>query len=244
MKSAIRKQVTKLGIEELENRCVPAGNVLAVAGPVEWSSFPALSITGDDEANEIRVVFEGYGQVRIEGLNGTTVNGLPAFRIDQELPIGNVHVDMGSGDDAVTMAWEGVADPSIQIDGGLGNDAVAILYSAGLRPQGLRIDTGNGDDHVTIAGPSESLFVGPVIVNTGNGNDRVDFRGRLHANSILSVDLGRGDDVVAGEGGSLGFEHHTPVFWGGEGYDRVLGVAYFDSVNRDPLFFDFEEETL
>lgn len=230
MKSAIRRTQFKPVVEVLEDRYVPSGNVTAAiqleTSPSLPDGVPVIKITGDAEANDISVVFEGYPNVYLEGHNGTTVNGQETFSFDQGQQFFAVEVDMGAGDDAIIVAWQGAMSEGVSIDTGLGSDSVAVLLAAGIDLDTVSIQTGLGDDHVTIAGTDTVHRVFWLDVRTGNGDDRVDLQGEFEAPGGwgLWIDLGNGNDTLAS---SDGYFRGWKSISGGFGDDEVLNAAYF-----------------
>lgn len=93
-------------------------------------------------------------------------------------------VSGGDGDDQIiSLGLAGI--PSLNgtvIDAGAGNDSV-FLYDAGHKPIG--VDTGDGDDRVTVSGGMA------IELDTGNGDDTI-----TGASIGGTIDTGAGDDVV------------------------------------------------
>ena len=107
-----------------------------------------LVVEGDNQSNQIRIVDDTPGQARIEGLDGTTVNGMAADEVFSGFAwFSWIRVDLGNGDD--TLTYE----------------------SAGVRVHATTIAMGNGDDTVTVLAHDDA-FWGPfdphIAIATGN----------------------------------------------------------------------------
>src|SRR5262245_35623533 len=114
-----RRNSVALGVEQLDERLVPAGNVVGV---VENGN---LILTGDGEDNAIEIR-RGINAIRILGLAGTNVNGAPG----QEDFVGvfkDVIINLKAGDDLVSLEGGGggtaaVIARDLVITGGNGSD--------------------------------------------------------------------------------------------------------------------------
>jgi hypothetical protein len=174
---------TKLGFETLERKQMLAGDVLVSL--VEGR----LMVEGDDAANQI-VITSGdeAGTLVIQGVDGTNVKFADAEPIDPPTPAtglviedvrGHVHVDLGAGDDSVTV-HDAQFRRGLTIDTGAGADTVRI----GLADDAVGTDEGA---NVTVRG---SLFV-----RTGSENDTVGV-GSAKVGGVLGIATGGGDDAV------------------------------------------------
>ena len=233
-----------------------AGNVTAQLVDLDPRSIDVLVVEGDSQANQIRIVEDTAGHARIEGLAGTTVNGMAAdeffssidtFRgVQVRLGNGddnltyefagdrifhNTEIDMGTGDDAVTVLARTMT--FLQIDTGQGNDNVTLDID--LTPGSFflfanyRVNTGVGDDTVLVR--ANAFDLGPfhnfdALIDTAQGNDVVQFQGVLSGSWV--VDLGEGDDTLIGDAeNSLSYPLVNIHVVGGHGHDTVLNSSYF-----------------
>jgi hypothetical protein len=259
------QSTTRLAVESLENRCVPAGNVTAQVVFDEQFGGSLLLIVGDNEANSIHVVEDTPGHVRIEGLESTTVNGMAAIELSShgsefnlaQIYLGNgddalvhefthanfqheTHIGTGVGDDSVTVFVRGVVG-QLLVDTGIGHDNVTIDLAPGSLLEGLHVDAGEGNDRLHFRAKAEGGL--PILeetsrvnlINMGNGNDAVQFEGGFGVEH-LSVHLGNGDDTLIGDPESDGPSVGLRLF-GDQGHDSVLNASYFAAA----MLFLFEQ---
>lgn len=253
-----RKSTTRLVLEELEPRWTPAGNVTAqMVDPFGTGTATFLSIVGDNEGNEIRVVEDAPGHVRIEGLGTTTINGKAADDLfSAGISIEFAEIDLGNGDDSLIHDFTGGQHPhGTIIDAGAGDDSVTVFVKGWVGSLG--IVTAVGNDSVTIdLAPASVLFPG-LHVNTGVGDDSVLFRANSDGGlpelwgAFFGIETEQGNDVVRFEGlfarlggvplfvylgagddtliGDSDSSHSSFVVeaLGGSGHDIVLNAAYF-----------------
>ncbi|PAY16772.1 hypothetical protein CKO51_24845 [Rhodopirellula sp. SM50] len=259
---------TKLSVQRLEPRRLMAGDVSAFFAAGRFPFLDNLVVEGDQQANEIRVVEDGTGGATIEGLNGTTVNGLPVVTIQSEsgyivhslVELGNgddvliyelsnnqsashgTEIHTGNGDDEVTIGAAGALG-TLRIETGVGDDRVVFELADSALLQALDIDTGNGDDEVLFqadAAGSSLIALRHIRIDTGRGNDTVRFQGSLAVTNDKSfaVWLGSGDDQLIGDPGNSLEVEELNVF-GEKGVDKVFGDSHFLSDNISLV--DFEE---
>lgn len=241
--------------EVLEQRRVLTGNVHATV--VDGS----LYITGDRADNSVEVYQNADGDVVVEGINGTTVNGdtdvFVAFEdtdtIPQDLNIFGrrgddlarvVGVNVGrdvrifdnGGDDAIGL-YDVVVGDDLLLSGGWGDDAISV--DSVTVSDRLAIWTSAGDDTVGI---DESVVGGRTTISTWRGNDTVVIRNSEHIDRVF-VSLGSGDDDLLLDGTTI---DSTAFVWGGRGNDDVLlrnstfnsRVIAFGAQGRDNLQVD------
>jgi hypothetical protein len=199
--SAMKDGHMHLGVETLEDRCVPAG--------VVRTSFVRglFTLTGDNLNNSVRLQFGSTGRtLSVIGLDNTVIAG-PNFANG----VRDVRINMQGGNDLV-LIWNGNIAGSISIDMGQGSDRVILGYTTignkltitdPLGPTEVAITvttvrnssailTGSSDDTITVV---QSNFRGPFLLNTGNGADTVTFTGTNFYGSFLGL-LGDGDDNI------------------------------------------------
>lgn len=194
--------VRRLFVEQLENRLVLAGNVLAeVTGST-------LRITGDQFDNSLSIVGYLGGGVSVLGFD-TSVNGgtdgLFFSGVDR------VEISTGDGDDQIGSTWSFAVD--VIFDMGHGNDYVSATawYMVG----NLTIATGDGNDRIDLKTP---LHTGSVQIDSGNGNDIIQVALTL-IEGDLAIDAGNGNDVV------------VLSAWGSDHTGRILGDLTIDGGN-------------
>jgi hypothetical protein len=196
-----------------------------------------LQIVGDDQANSIRASTVGYLQVLVEGLDGTTINGLPEamFEVSMHgITENTVTIAMGKGADSVILnnLATGYFFGRVLVDTGRGSD---FIESDG-GSTGLTIIAGNGDDHLVIRRSSEGQF-DHLDADMGKGDDRVTLLVQNWQGAEGEVRLGKGDDVLDGIRPDE-FYFGDMIADGGPGFDRFFRPL-------KPLFYDadnFEEE--
>src|SRR5262245_18342162 len=88
----MRTTKAPLGIERLETRDTPAGNITATV------SSGVLFLNGDGADNQFGLQQNSAGDVFVYGLNGTSVNGQPLVFVGRGTPAGVV-ADLGGGND-------------------------------------------------------------------------------------------------------------------------------------------------
>jgi len=189
-----------LSPEPLEDRTVPAGNVMAfVDGGV-------LHIWGDSADNRIWVSGAGKDTAVITTLDGTTLNGARTqlwftgiqFAYDIQLHDGN--------DFLYVSGLDGSAGLFVQM--GDGNDGLAVDH---VRLDGANVlYTGSGDDTVSIGGGKMKW----AAFDTGAGDDR-----------LLIYGTEFGDVVFAGGPGSSDSLGLLSIKW-----NSFPGTAGFESV--------------
>src|SRR5262245_44807883 len=188
----------RLGVERLEDRVVPAGNVTVEFIPREFGNTVFLS--GDDLGNDVQIRSGDLpNQIVIQGIN-TTLNGS-----DESLTfdgITRVFANLGAGDDTLTTSTLTLTSPGalMNIDGGDGNDTILIseVTLGGTFGSELKIEGGNGVDTIET---SESAFTGDsvsVTLSAGDGNDEITIsRSTFDGGDVfVFIDGGLGDDSI------------------------------------------------
>lgn len=230
-KSSKRSLQRALGAERLEGRQPLAGDVgIALLGN-------QLVIEGDAEANALTVERSAGGGFDIRGSvlgdDATTINGGDeAFHVDSL--DGNVLIDMGAGDDSLTLGGDGQASSgsllanrnSFRLNGnllanlGAGNDT----FSANLAGRGdLTVMGGPGSDDIAVSGRVGSLTVIADGLNAdSSGADSVQLS-NLRARGDVNVFTMGGDDQIA-LSGDLRIQSNLTID-SGEGADQVSLAA-------------------
>jgi len=250
------KRVTLLFVLALTPALINAGPAHAgdVVAYLSGLFNESLIIVGDNLGNEIRITQDTGYHVRIEGVNGTTVNGLPSVDLSNTAePIDYVSIDLrngddvveyvftggylyhrtdfttGNGDDQVTVRIIGTSLDYLTIDTGTGNDTVTVQVAESAI-YGFYVNTGAGDDAVLIeAGNSDGgyAYLGyHGEIETEEGNDLVQFEGYFNFSfGSLFMLLGKGDDILVGDPNYNLF--FSVACLGGSGDDTVLNASYF-----------------
>jgi hypothetical protein len=167
-----------LGIERLEARDTPAGNISAtVSGGV-------LFLNGDGADNQFGLQQNASGDVFVYGLNGTSVNGQPVVLVGRGIP-NAVVADLGTGNDYFEIL--GLLAGGVSINGGNGFNSIAM---ANVRTAGnIEYRGGQEDDAVFMAGV---VAGNQMILDGGNGTDslRLDRSGGINGTFIFNFDRG------------------------------------------------------
>lgn len=187
-KRILRRPVSKLSLQHLEDRTVPAGTVSAVVAD------GILYVQGDDAGNALWVQVTGPGEVTVMPYDQTTsVNGhTAADGPDNQAVFTGVtrgyHLALGGGNDVLVV--DGAQKrTSLFIDMGSGDDAVHVGHGRSTR--GTTILTGPGDDYVSIGG---SDLRGGTTIDTGDGSDTVNLGGGRY--DRLTLAGGAGSNVL------------------------------------------------
>jgi len=139
--SAATRRRPALGVERLETRDVPAGNVLA------FVSGGQLFITGGPNDNQVGVTQNAAGDVFVYGLNGTLVDGQPIVYMGRFIPA-NVIVDMRGGNDHFEIV--GLVTGNVAVQGGDGNDSLIFINVHAFG--NVQVTAGTGNDAVFLSG--------------------------------------------------------------------------------------------
>ncbi len=180
--------------ELLEPRRLFAGNVTVV-----WDTLSnTLFVTGDSKANEIHILSGEF--TAVTGGSGTTINGGAGVSIP-DLP--NLVIRTGNGNDAVEIN-EPDPRQTVTVDTGNGNDSVTLRRSGSTftGARGVNITTDNGNDSVLIDFGTifDNFIGGDLKIDTGTGNDHITINENLHVIGNLFINGGKGRDVFNDDG--------------------------------------------
>jgi hypothetical protein len=128
---------------------------------------------------------------------------------------GGIHIELGEGDDGLTVNMVGAAG-GLSADGGLGGDHLGVRASRVGRALLLFGGEGEGADHVVV----NHVAAHVAGIRTGAGNDTVRIIDSLF--HLLGVALDGGNDSLAVEGNKA----YAAVLLGGEGEDTLLGLSH------------------
>ena len=203
----------------------------------------AVSAAGDVPVAVSAVQDGGSGQDRLE----LTLAALARF--------GAAEIDLtargGAGDDQITVAAAIASVTGLRlaglIDGGAGNDRIAVDLQVGGETVDMPLETrgGSGDDTITVLAHNAEFFRGMVATRTFGdaGDDVIRVDASTTGAEWLSridtlIDGGTGDDrIVARTVAPYAFTQSHRI-WGGEGDDRIRSVQE----GRDAGRFEFQAE--
>jgi FKBP-type peptidyl-prolyl cis-trans isomerase len=215
-----RKRTTPSGhdYQQLESRQLLAGNVnVTLQGDI-------LQINGDFADNEIHVTGISNGRAQVFGLGGTTINGGNSGFVSSG-PVRNVSMQMGNGDDSVTVE-NLVLSGFIDVDLGVGNDSLTLRH---MNVRSLNVNGRAGDDVIQIHSVYSRDY---IIIQTHEGDDTISITSMATNRGVL-IDTGDGADTIAI--GHFGARANVVVNTGG-GNDRVvLTGPYFASTSQFSL---------
>lgn len=153
--------------------------------------------------------------------------------------ISSVLVDMGNGDDTVTIGnLNTISRTSIVVQGGAGNDLISAL-NANLGDSRIRLEGEDGNDTLIGSAGNDTLVGGADVdrIKGGDGNDQLEggtgsdsINGENGNDTLLGGDtndtlLGDGNDTLGGDAGddSLRGGIGNDVLNGGAGNDTARG---------------------
>jgi hypothetical protein len=183
----------RLGVEALEDRCVPA-----VTASIR---FGVLSVTGSSTAPGLTITQTAAGAFAVEdGGNPVTITGSGTVR--------NVFVRLGSSDDTVLIDLGGETLAG-SVTAWLGGGANDLTVQTGTIGRALTVLGGSGDEVVTLADDLE--VNGPASVALNGGIDTLTVDATLASylttagvdEVTLAGSVGRGATFVGDANGSL-----------------------------------------
>lgn len=142
---------TRLSVERLEMRAVPAGNVTVT------SSGGLLSVIGDSADNQVVVHHTAEKDVFVIGLNGTTVNGVAGIWAGRGIPM-TFLMDLGAGNDYTEVG--GLLAGRIVVQGSGGSDTLVLLGAQSF-----------GNVEVYGSGDNDAVFISGVLAQNLLGLD-------------------------------------------------------------------------
>jgi hypothetical protein len=191
-------------------RLVASAAVTAAIAGVLGASAPASAATGatarlqdgvltvtGTAARDVLKISMGHRQVAVDfGFDGTVDARFLMSRVRQ------LNVQLGDGNDGLSVIGAGVGDVPMTISGGLGNDGLGVV----------------GTEDPLLARSA------PVTILGGGGNDSI--LASVPGLAPVSINAGAGDDVVSGGTGSIGPE---TISLGGGNDKFVSTLNVFDS---------------
>jgi cyclophilin family peptidyl-prolyl cis-trans isomerase len=223
-----RKQLIKLApadasIEPLETRALLAGNVVASLNGSH------LSVVGDAAANSIEITVLN-NQVQLRGLNSTTINGVSNVFVvaaNTDTVTGNVSISLGAGNDSVGFSRNVKLNGAVTVQGGDGNDTIAmtgattrgtvsLFGQAGNDTFSLQDSTTDGFLGVSAGADNDLVSLsnmtlnGPMKITGEGGDDGVSFND-VTSNSYVKMNMGRGNDDVTIRNSSINDSLHIKM---------------------------------
>lgn len=169
-----------------------AGAAGAAAGPTATLANGIVTVNGTATRDVVDVEMS-HALLTVDfGFDGTVDAHFQMSRIRQ------LSVQLGGGDDGLSVTGVGVGDVPITISGGSGNDAIGVV----------------GFEDPLVAGGA------PVTIFGNGGNDNLS--ASVPGSAPVSITAGAGNDVVSGGHGSIGPETISL----GDGNDKL--VSAFD----------------
>ncbi|MBW8883857.1 MAG: hypothetical protein JF612_03575, partial [Planctomycetia bacterium] len=185
----------KFFLEPLESRALLAGNVSVALNSVTGS----LLITGDKKDNNVAITENASGDLTLT--SNSKINGqnspfdLTEFLNSNRTFNGDVVVDLGAGNDTLSVTGNAAATPlseNLTVNGGAGADAITLTD---LNTTGdVTINAGDGNDTVNLTGGN----VANLTINVGTGHDSV---------SISNTDA-TGDVTISALGSTAVTKHN------------------------------------
>jgi hypothetical protein len=181
-----------------------------------------LTVTGT-AARDVLKISMGHRQVAVDfGFDGT---------VDARFPMSGVRrlsVQLGDGNDGLSVIGAGVGDVPVTISGGLGNDAAGVVGTEDpllARSAPVTIFGGGGDDNLSASVPG----LAPVSVAGGAGDDVVS--GGDGSIGPETISLGGGNDkfVSTLDVFSSPFTARNDAVDGGTGKDTLELRGTFES---------------
>jgi hypothetical protein len=203
----------RLSLQRLEPRYALAGDVTAIIADGD------LLVRGDSANNDIYIDLEANGDISIDTILGTTVNGSSSFPIILSGFTGDINIELLAGNDTVVINQDYVSDDglpgSVFANLGSGDDHFDMLGSNGgagifgpMDVAGSVIVYGrDGDDHLTLNGMQMD---GDVLFYGGDGDDDVFIDGHFTADGIVGqmlLDMSTGDDTILVRSTPMGSLH-------------------------------------
>jgi cyclophilin family peptidyl-prolyl cis-trans isomerase len=196
-------------LEALEARTLLAGNVAAVV------SGGNLLLTGDSAANTVQVTVRD-GDVIVEGLDGTTINGqaTPFVAVDNGTTIaGLLTVALGGGDDTFRLQGPITVRERVTIADKHGTTRVGI--TAATLQDDLIVLTGKRSDAVSLL---NTTIAGNTHFSLGRGNNQLALM-NTDVTGNFSVRTKKGADDVVLQDSEIGGAFHART---GRGADNIV----------------------
>jgi hypothetical protein len=200
-------------LRPLDDRLAPAGVVTVT------DAAGAVTLIGDDPGNSVRVFLTTPGHYRVEGFDGTTLNGSTATTVDLARLTRLTFAGNGGGD-TLELTNLGPLD-GLSFDGGPGFDTLRVTNLAVTGDVDLAAGTGTGEFDLS----GQSIVVGRNLRLTGSDGFRCQVvADRLAVGGTMSADGGAGSADVIGFAGELTVGRGIDANSGAAGFCR-LGIS-------------------
>ena len=167
---------TRLALQPLEGRDVPAGNLTAGLSPTG-----VLTITGDDDDNDVLILLTAGGAV-LTSLSGTTVindAADPALPVPLAGTVKSIKADFRGGADDVSIdpSADFVVAGPVKLNLGDGDNILDLTTTGRIGLGGLSVAAADGIDTVTVAGGANSSVGGTAKFTYGAGGSTTTLDG-------------------------------------------------------------------
>lgn len=157
----MQRKTRKLGLETLETREVCAGNV-----NVFVDAAGVLQIAGDSLRNAVQVQDTGFNVYRVEGLDGTKINGSVSRTL--AVPADKIKVNLGAGNDRFALVNSTIK--ALNIDTAQGSDFVGVVGTTITGSANITTGTDSQADSDLVA-LADAHVMGNLTVKLGGGHD-------------------------------------------------------------------------
>jgi hypothetical protein len=208
---------TRLALESLEGRSVPAGNIAAAISPTG-----VLSLVGDDQANTVTILVTGLNVVVTPDAS-TNVNSAGAGNAVTLTGIAkSLATDLKGGDDSLSIdgASDFVLTGSAAIQLGGGSNTLNLVTTGQLQLGSLAVTADDGIENVTV---SAGAGLGKV-----SGNASFNYVGVGNTNLSEMSFLGTGGVKIANIAGSVSAIDTTiskTFSWAAVGQTSIVGLT-------------------
>lgn len=202
---------------------IPAGGITFLGGSQSTTTGDSIELTGGSAVNLVHsFTSANSGSMNIDGSMITYAELEPIL---DQLTVTNRQFIFGAADDVISIGDDGVALNGLSRLASSGTSET-VDFTAPTRD--LRIDTGDGNDQLTVSDLDGGAF--PVIAIGGGGNDSLtggNARDILLGGAGMDLLIGNGgDDVLLGQGSS------NDTLMGGAGNDIINGGRGTDVVTE------------
>jgi len=147
-----------LQIEQLEERCQPAGTVTVL------QTGGIVRLLGDSADNAITLSATGANDLTIAGSAGTTISGPTTVS-----GVARVYLELGDGDDSATVDASTPFAGQIVVRASKGSDTYSI--GNGVYNGSIVVLEEHGDDRIEL---NSGTYNGAVILRGGSGADHLE----------------------------------------------------------------------
>jgi len=174
--------ITAADASEIDASAV-AGNFELTAQTTDETITVIGSATGDNTISDIKAGTLATTQ-------GTYIGGAGDDDVTFTSILGEISAVVGAGDN--TVLANGLTSGTLYVEATDGDDTVEI---DGITTGDVTLALGDGDNTVRI-GATGNVAAAEIIVNAGAGDDTVEFEGATVAGTVITMNLGTGDNVL------------------------------------------------